>query len=399
MWKTAVKIISGKLSKTTVKSETQKILIVVGTRPNFIKVTQFKNVAEAEFPGIFDIKIAHTGQHYDDKMADVFFNQFDLIPDYFLDIPHSSPNSQMAEVMLRLESVIEQFSPNLVMVTGDVNSTFAAALTANKMNVPLAHVESGLRSRDRSMPEEINRILTDEISDYLFITEKSGLENLRNEGKSSDKLFFVGNTMIDTMVAFEDKINQSPILEELGLVPQSFALMTMHRPATVDHKQELEKLVKLIDDITTAYQVVFPIHPRTVNKLKKFDLYDAAKANKKLLMTDPLDYFSFQKLIAKCKFVLTDSGGIQEESTYQQVPCLTLRPNTERPSTIQLGTNTLVPFDLQAITKLIQSIEDGQYKKGAVPPKWDGETTSRILEVIYQQMINKTSHTFSKTYS
>lgn len=381
------------------KSETKNILIVVGTRPNFIKVTQFKKVAEHEFPGTFNIKIVHTGQHYDDKMADVFFKQFNLIPDYFLEIPQTSPNNQMAEVMLRLEPVINQFSADLIMVTGDVNSTFAAALTANKMNIPLAHVESGLRSRDRSMPEEINRILTDEISDYLFITEQSGVENLKDEGKSEDQLFFVGNTMIDTMVAFEEKINQSPILEQLDLEPQSFVLMTMHRPATVDHKKELRKLIKLIDEITNFHKIVFPIHPRTVNKLKKFNLYNSAIANKNLLLIDPLDYFSFQNLIAECKFVLTDSGGIQEESTYRQVPCLTLRPNTERPSTIQLGTNTLVPFDLKEIATLIHSIEKGHYKKGLIPPKWDGQTTYRILEIIDQKIIGKTNRTFTKTYS
>lgn len=394
-----VKTIFGKHSKRIVKAKRKNILIVVGTRPNFIKVTQFKKVAERNFTGIFDIKIVHTGQHYDEKMADVFFKQFELIPDYFLDISRTSPNSQMAEVMLRLEPIINQFSADLIMVTGDVNSTFAAALTANKMNIPLAHVESGLRSRDRSMPEEINRILTDEISDYLFVTEESGIENLKAEGKDEDQLFFVGNTMIDTMVAFEDKISRSPILEQLEIEPRSFVLMTMHRPATVDHRKELGKLIELIDEITNSHKIVFPIHPRTVNKLRKFDLYNRATANKNLLLTDPLDYFSFQKLIAECKFVLTDSGGIQEESTYRQVPCLTLRPNTERPSTVQLGTNTLVPFDLEEITTQIHSIKEGYYKEGSIPPKWDGQTTQRILEIIYQKLVNKTNYIFSKTYS
>ena len=358
----------------------KKILIIVGTRPNFIKVTQFKKIAERDFPGVFDIKIVHTGQHYDNKMADIFFSQFGLEPDYFLGIPAASPNNQMAEVMLRLEPVIEEFSADLIVVTGDVNSTFAASLTANKMNIPLAHVESGLRSCDRSMPEEINRILTDEISDYLFITEQSGVDNLKKEGKKDDQLFFVGNTMIDTMVAFEDKIKESHILEQLGLDKEAFILMTMHRPATVDHKEGLMKLIQLIEDVTGAYKLVFPIHPRTVNKLEQFDLYDRVKENVQVLLTDPMGYFAFQKLIANCKFILTDSGGIQEESTFRKVPCLTLRPNTERPSTIQIGSNTLVPFDLDEIHKLICAIEEGRYKEGTIPPNWDGKATYRILE-------------------
>ncbi|WP_441000177.1 non-hydrolyzing UDP-N-acetylglucosamine 2-epimerase [Fodinibius sp. SL11] len=364
----------------------KKLLVVVGTRPNFIKVTQFKHVAEQEFPGSFDIKIVHTGQHYDDKMADVFFKQFELTPDYFLEIPPSSPNNQMAEVMKRLEPVVQEVQPDLILVTGDVNSTFAASLTANKMNIPLAHVESGLRSGDRTMPEEINRILTDEISDYLFITEQSGMRNLSGNGKTEDQLFFVGNTMIDTMVAFNDKINDSPILEKLGLTKDNFVLMTMHRPATVDHKQELIKLIHLIEEIAQSEKLVFPIHPRTVNKLKEFDLHDRLITNKNVLLTEPMDYFAFQKLIASCKYILTDSGGIQEESTFRRVPCLTLRPNTERPSTIQIGTNTLVPFDLEEIKRVICSIKEGRYKKGSIPDKWDGKATYRILKTIKEQI-------------
>jgi UDP-N-acetylglucosamine 2-epimerase (non-hydrolysing) len=272
------------------------------------------------------------------------------------------------------------------LVTGDVNSTFAASLTANKMNIPLAHVESGLRSGDRTMPEEINRILTDEISDYLFITEESGMRNLNGNGKTEDQLFLVGNTMIDTMVAFEDKINESPILEQLELKKDKFVLMTMHRPATVDHKKELLKLIALIEDITQTEKLVFPIHPRTVNKLKDFDLHDRLVENRNVILTEPMGYFAFQKLIASCKFILTDSGGIQEESTFRRVPCLTLRPNTERPSTIQIGTNTLVPFDLDEIKQVICSIKEGKYKTGSIPPMWDGRATHRILKTLQEEL-------------
>lgn len=357
-----------------------KLLIVVGTRPNFIKVTQFKK-ENTRLGNPFEIKIVHTGQHYDDKMADVFFRQFELTPDYFLNIPAESANTQMAEIMIRLENVLKEYLPSLVMVVGDVNSTFAAALTANKTGFKLAHIESGLRSFDRSMPEEINRILTDEITDYYFVTEQSGTDHLLKENRSADNIFFVGNTMIDTIVAFEDKIQQDPILDSLKIDYQKFVLMTMHRPATVDHKEGLIKLIEIIEFITQGLHLVFPIHPRTLHKLQQFDLHERVKNNSKLILTDPLDYFSFQKLTASCKFVITDSGGIQEETTFRQIPCLTLRPNTERPSTITIGTNELVSFNVDIIKSKIDTITSGTYKKGSIPPLWDGQSTKRILEV------------------
>ncbi|HYW36144.1 MAG TPA: UDP-N-acetylglucosamine 2-epimerase (non-hydrolyzing), partial [Balneolaceae bacterium] len=311
----------------------EKLAIVVGTRPNFIKITQFNKIAGQLYSGDIDIRIIHTGQHYDHKMANVFFEQFDLTPDVFLEIPPQSPNTQMAEVMLRLEKILDDLQPDLLMVVGDVNSTLAAALTANKMDIKLAHLESGLRSFDRSMPEEINRILTDEIADYFFVTEDSGKKHLLEEGKNEEQIYFVGNTMIDTMVAFDDQIKNADIIEKLNL-DNDFALVTIHRPATVDNKEGLQKMIRLLHAVSERYQVVFPIHPRTVDRLEKFDLLQSFQSNKKLTLTEPMDYFSFQKLIQECTVVLTDSGGIQEEATYRKVPCLTLRPNTERPSTI-----------------------------------------------------------------
>jgi UDP-N-acetylglucosamine 2-epimerase (non-hydrolysing) len=361
------------------KQSTLKILIVVGTRPNFIKITQFKKV-NAALGNPFDIKIVHTGQHYDDKMAAVFFEQFELTPDFWLEIPPGSPNNQMAEIMLRLEKVILDFKPSLVMVPGDVNSTFAAALTCNKMNIKIAHIESGLRSYDRTMPEEINRILTDEITDYFFITEQSGYDNLLKEGKKKEQIFFVGNTMIDTLVAFENKITKNDVLQKYGLKAKEYVLMTMHRPATVDHHEGLSKLIDIIEFVCKSYSVVFPIHPRTMQRLDKFGLKDRISSLKKLILTEPLDYFSFQKLTADCKMVLTDSGGIQEETTYRQVPCLTLRANTERPSTVIIGSNELIPFDLDIIRNKIETIKMGTYKKGNIPPFWDGNSTKRIIE-------------------
>lgn len=359
----------------------KNILIVIGTRPNFIKVTQFKKLAVA-YPNI-DLKIVHTGQHFDEKMADVFFKQFNLQPDYFLNISPASPNAQMAEIMIKLEQLINStYKPDLLIVVGDVNSTLAAALTANKMNIKLAHLESGLRSFDETMPEEHNRIITDKISNLFFVTEDSGLKHLLNEGVHKEKIHFVGNTMIDTLVAFQNDINASDILEKYQLKRQEYVLMTMHRPATVDTKEGLEKLTTLLSNITKKYKVVFPIHPRTLKKLEEFELKKGVESNENIILSEPLDYFAFQKLIANSKFILTDSGGIQEESTFVQVPCLTLRPNTERPVTVTEGTNTLVPFELEVILKYISDIESNTYKKGSIPKLWDGNSTKRIMETL-----------------
>ncbi|MBL7884166.1 MAG: UDP-N-acetylglucosamine 2-epimerase (non-hydrolyzing) [Bacteroidia bacterium] len=362
------------------------MLIVVGTRPNFIKVTQFKKES-LRFPDM-DVKIVHTGQHYDAKMADVFFKQFNLIPDFFLNITSGSPNNQIAQIIIKLEElVLNTYQPDLIVVVGDVNSTFAAALVANKLSIKLAHLESGLRSHDKTMPEEHNRILTDAVTDYYFITEQSGMDNLKREGKGESQLFFVGNTMIDTMVAYSAEINQSLILSELSVEEKKYVLMTMHRPATVDNENGLKKLITLINALTKKYKVVFPIHPRTLKNAEKMNLLHFFTENKQLVITEPLDYFSFQKLIAKSKFIITDSGGIQEESTFLKVPCLTLRPNTERPITSEIGTNTLVPFEISDINKYIDTIENLTYKKGLIPPFWDGKATHRIVELIANKIL------------
>ncbi|MDX9752077.1 MAG: UDP-N-acetylglucosamine 2-epimerase (non-hydrolyzing) [Flavobacteriales bacterium] len=360
-----------------------KLLIVVGTRPNFIKVTRFKPMARAR--GGIDVRIVHTGQHYSANMADVFFDQFGLRPDRFLGIGPGTPNAQMASVMRELEPVIAEEGPDMVMVVGDVNSTLAAAITANKMGVPLAHLESGLRSFDRTMPEEHNRVLTDHLTDHFFVTEQSGLDNLRKEGLDrGGNVHFVGNTMIDTLVAYAPQVEASPVLDDLGLGTGGHVLMTIHRPATVDDPQRLAELLELIAHISAARQVVFPIHPRTRRNIASFGLQPRLDALTGLVLTEPLDYFAFQKLIATCAFILTDSGGIQEESTFRRVPCLTLRPNTERPSTVDIGTNELVPLDDAAIRAAVQRIEAGGHRKGAVPPLWDGRATERILDVLAQ---------------
>ncbi|WP_407556132.1 non-hydrolyzing UDP-N-acetylglucosamine 2-epimerase [Winogradskyella sp. 4-2091] len=363
----------------------KNILIVVGTRPNYIKVTQFKKVAEQQFKSQFNIKIVHTGQHFDKSMADVFFQQLDIWPDYFLNISQATPNTQMAEIMLRLEKVItEEFEPDVMLVPGDVNSTLAAALTAQKLGITLGHIESGLRSYDRSMPEEVNRILVDEISDLYFVTEQSGIDNLLKEGKSGSKIHFVGNTMIDTLVSFKDNIAAKTILQSYKLVKDEFILITIHRPATVDNIGGLKKLFSLLKEIPDDVSIVFPIHPRTLNNIKKFNLEEQFNKIENLQLLTPLDYFSFQNLVHNCKMVLTDSGGIQEETTFKQKPCLTLRPNTERPSTTEIGSNTLLDFSKEDILSKINLIMANKYKEGQIPKYWDGSATERILKVILE---------------
>ncbi|HMN04870.1 MAG TPA: UDP-N-acetylglucosamine 2-epimerase (non-hydrolyzing) [Flavobacteriales bacterium] len=357
----------------------KRLMVVVGTRPNFIKVTRFKAVAAERG---MEVHLVHTGQHYDDKMSTVFFDQFGLRPDRFLDTPQASPAAQMGHIMIGLEAVAKDWQPDLVIVPGDVNSTLAGALVANKMGIPLAHLESGLRSGDMGMPEEINRILTDRITDHFFVTEQSGIDHLLAEGRDPAAIHFTGNTMMDTLVAYDAQVQAAPVLEDLGLQPGSHVLMTIHRPATVDVPEELSKLVDLIAFVARERHVVFPVHPRTTAKLKATGLMPKLEALPHLRLTGPMDYFNFQKLIATCAFVITDSGGIQEETTYRRVPCLTLRPNTERPITITMGSNRLINFDLPALRAAIADIEEGRATRGTVPPLWDGHATERVFDVL-----------------
>lgn len=362
----------------------KKVLIVIGTRPNFIKVTQFRQWIDASDK--LELHIVHTGQHYDEKMADVFFRQFGLVPDSFLNVGKGTAVEMMAEIMQGLERTMIEQQPDLVMVVGDVNSTMIGAITANKLHIPIAHLESGLRSGDRSMPEEVNRIITDKISQLFFITEQSGWDHLIKEGQEESKMHFVGNTMIDTIVAFEEQIEDSDVLERYSLGEQGFVLMTMHRPATVDNEEGLDKLLTLIEDVTSRLPIVFPIHPRTVKRIGEFGMKDRLDAIEGLTLSEPMDYFSFQKLIKYARFILTDSGGIQEESTFRLVPCLTLRPNTERPSTVEIGTNELVTFDLERLNQKVDDIIEGRFKQGKVPPMWDGQATERIVKVLEEML-------------
>ena len=316
-------------------------------------------------------------------MNDVFFEELEMpLPDYSMNVDKSSVITQVAGIMVEFKKICKEFKPDLITVVGDVNSTFAADLVANKLSIPLAHIESGLRSNDREMPEEHNRILTDAITDFYFITEAGGMKNLLNEHKLESSLFMVGNTMIDTLVAFDDKIEKSDILNKLNLQSKEYILLTMHRPGNVDHLDGLTKMVALILELSKKYKIVFPIHPRTLQNLKKFGLEDSFINNSNLILLEPAGYLDFQKLIKYSAFVITDSGGIQEETTFRQVPCITLRPNTERPSTVEIGSNVLMDFNLDALKAKIESIENGTFKKGEIPPLWDGKATERIFNEI-----------------
>lgn len=354
------------------------IYILIGTRPNFIKVTQFKKSARN-----FNVKISliHTGQHFDVNMADIFFQELGIQPDYFLNIKPAEPSVQIAETITSLSSLILEIGkPDLFMVPGDVNSTLAGAIFANKNNIKLAHLESGLRSFDRTMPEEHNRILTDAIADKLFVTEQSGIDNLNLEKNAGD-VFFVGNTMIDTLVAFKKEINQSQILNKLK-VKRKYIVITIHRPSNVDNIEGLKKLHQLFLELSKKYDLLFPVHPRTLKNIENNQLIDEFKNIQGLQFLPPMGYFDFQNIVKNSSFVLTDSGGIQEETTFLKIPCLTLRPNTERPITCSMGTNTLIDFNIDKILNYVEQIEMGTYKKGTIPQLWDGKATERILRII-----------------
>lgn len=358
-----------------------KLFVIVGTRPNFIKVTQFEKELN-QYDQFFTYRLIHTGQHFDQNMSQIFFDQFRLRePDYYLDIKDLDVPSQFGQIIIQLGQIFQREKPDLVVVVGDVNSTAAAAISANKCGIKVAHLESGLRSGDRTMPEEINRLITDQIVDYFFVTEPSGWHHLTQEGVSPERMFMVGNTMIDTLVTFQDIIEASPVLEKLSVTPRSYALMTMHRPVNVDTMEGLNQLMTIINYVTTHTQMVFPIHPRTRKNLLKFNLDFTKIPN--LVLCDPLDYISFQKLIAHAKFVLTDSGGIQEETSFKKIPCLTLRENTERPVTINQGSNTLTGMNFEKIKFYIDQIENGTYKIAQDIPLWDGQATSRIVKIIH----------------
>jgi UDP-N-acetylglucosamine 2-epimerase (non-hydrolysing) len=358
-----------------------KIVNVVGARPNLMKIAPLLDAYRAA-PEIESL-LVHTGQHYDANMSDLFFRQLGIPePELNLGVGSASHAVQTAEIMRAFEPIVEQHRPDAVLVVGDVNSTIACGLVAVKLGVRLVHVEAGLRSFDREMPEEINRVLTDAISDLLFCTEQSGVDNLRREGIAPEKIHLVGNVMIDTLVRHRERAEQSRVLDELGLHDRQYAVLTLHRPSNVDDPVVLAKLLDVIEVVLADQPLVFPVHPRTRQKLVQFGLAARVAAQPELRLVDPLGYLDFLKLVAHARVVLTDSGGIQEETTILGVPCLTLRENTERPVTVELGTNRLVGQQPERILGAYREVMGAQVRHGQTPPLWDGGAAGRIVAVL-----------------
>jgi UDP-N-acetylglucosamine 2-epimerase (non-hydrolysing) len=349
-----------------------KILHVVGARPNFMKVAPVR-AALAARSGIRQV-LVHTGQHYDASMSDIFFRQLNIPePDYNLEVGSGSHARQTADIMVRLEPVILEMKPDLVLVYGDVNSTVAAALVCSKLLVPLGHVEAGLRSFDRTMPEEVNRVLTDRVADFLFTPSADGDENLIHEGIARERIFLVGNVMIDTLMRL------LPHAPSNAIAQKPYALVTLHRPSNVDDHIELAKILEALNEIAVGIKIIFPVHPRTRQMMREFP---AVRPAPNLHFVDPVGYIEFLGLQCNAAFVITDSGGIQEETTFLGVPCLTVRENTERPITVTSGTNTLVGRNMNRLKEESKQILAGNAKKGVVPPLWDGKAGERIADAI-----------------
>ena len=359
-----------------------KVINVVGARPNFMKVAPLHRAFKA-YPHI-ESKVVHTGQHYDERMSEIFFNQLELpVPDYYLGVGSGSHAQITAKIMIEFEKIMEIEKPDLVLVVGDVNSTLACALVAKKMHIKLAHIEAGLRSGDGKMPEETNRIVTDSISDYLFVTEQSGMVNLAREGAKDKDTFFVGNVMIDSLCHYREKAAEIKLLQTLNVSPHDYVLLTLHRPSNVDRAEKLETIIDVIKRVSQHRKVVFPIHPRTLKNLKRFHLFDTLASISNLIILEPQGYLEFLHLMDNCALIITDSGGIQEESTFLKKPCLTIRNSTERPVTITLGTNVLIPeLDADLIIKKFYAALNGELGSPTIPPLWDGQSAKRIVRII-----------------
>ncbi|MBI3802512.1 MAG: UDP-N-acetylglucosamine 2-epimerase (non-hydrolyzing) [Nitrospirae bacterium] len=360
-----------------------RLICVVGARPNFVKMAPLVQQIKEGWGDLFETTLVHTGQHYDQTLSKVFFDALRLpIPDVNLGVGSGSAARQIAEIMQRFEEVILWKKPDQVLVVGDVNSTLATALAAEKVGVPVAHVEAGLRSFDRRMPEEMNRILTDQLSELLFATEESAVQNLLNEGIGKERIFWVGNVMIDALISHAQEAERSTILRQLNLAPQGYALLTLHRPSNVDTQEGMHRIFALLSEVEKRIRVVFPVHPRTLGRMEEFDLMTSFRAMKNVTFCEPAGYLDFLRLMRDAKMVLTDSGGVQEETTALAIPCLTLRENTERPVTITQGTNLLTGTDPQRVLSAVIDIIEGRGKRGKVPALWDGQAALRIVQVL-----------------
>jgi len=376
----------------------KKILFVVGARPNFMKVAPvMKEMSKC--PAEFAQLLVHTGQHYDEEMSGSFFDSLDLVvPDIYLGVGSGTHAVQTGRILIEFEKVCTQHKPDLIIVVGDVNSTVACALGAAKLRIPVAHIEAGLRSFDRTMPEEINRILTDQIADYLFTTCRDGNQNLKREGIQKEKIFFVGNVMIDTLLSHQERARNSNILEKLGLRRNNrirrYILVTLHRPSNVDDQEILKGILKSLNQLAKKVPVIFPAHPRTIKMMRHFELLGMVKyrerilsgrigqASREVLVIPPLGYIDFLCLMSRAAVVFTDSGGIQEETTILGIPCLTLRNNTERPITVKEGTNILVGNDPDKIVKTAREVLKSGTPSHKVPRLWDGKAAERIVKIL-----------------
>ncbi len=350
--------------------------IIAGARPNFMKVAplihRIQNIQKKEN---VTYRLIHTGQHYDRNMSGSFFEQLGIPePDENLEVGSGTQAEQTAGIMTRYEYILQRQKPDICIVVGDVTSTLACSVTAKKMGIRVAHIEGGIRSGDWTMPEEINRVVTDSITDYFFTTSETANQNLKKEGVAEDQIFFVGNTMIDTLFANIERLQKPGEWEHYNLTSGSYFVMTLHRPANVDEQKKLKRLIENIVHHSGGHKIIFPVHPRTRKMLEKENL-----VYENLLCIDPLGYLEFNYLVKNARAVITDSGGITEEATVMSVPCLTLRDNTERPETVQIGTNELIGTDPDAIKPALEKLLAGKWKKGKIPDKWDGKTSERIV--------------------
>ena len=354
------------------------IILVVGARPNFMKIAPLhKEFSRLNIPVI----LLHTGQHYDEKMSKVFFEDLQIpAPDIYLGVGSGTHAKQTAKVMVEFEKVCTQNSPSMVIVAGDVNSTLACALVSAKLLIPCAHLEAGLRSFDRRMPEEINRIVTDSISDILLTPSPDADENLRNEGIPDDKIVRVGNIMIDTLLGNLKRINPSFINEKWGLCAKEYGVVTLHRPSNVDTFSHLSHICEELAELSNSVPLVFPVHPRTLNRLNEYKLFEQIDKNPTIQLTEPLGYLEFLSLTSQSAFVLTDSGGLQEETTALGIQCFTVRENTERPITITEGTNTLIGRDFSIVHERLAQILNGDDLSSKIPEFWDGKTSGRVVQ-------------------
>ena len=362
-----------------------KVINVVGARPNFMKIAPIIESMN-RYPHHFDHMLVHTGQHYDARMSKAFFEDLRMPrPDIDLEVGSGSHAEQTGRIMVAFEQVCMRERPDLVIVVGDVNSTMACTITAKKLGIAVAHVEAGLRSRDMDMPEEINRLCTDVLCDYLFTTDHFANENLRSEGVPEEKIHFVGNVMIDTLLKHRDLAEKLPLLEQLDLRPGGYATVTLHRPSNVDNEYTLRGILEAFEEITSEIPIIFPIHPRTKKMADQFGLrgmFNSGEPVRGIWVTEPLGYLDFLHLNMNARLVLTDSGGLQEESTVLGVPCITLRHNTERPITCTQGTNQVVGNDKERIRNAAREVLDGNWTSGRVPELWDGKAADRILSIL-----------------